>query len=555
MRKFAVILLLSITSILTSCGQSSLNDVSGFVPNKGISTPIHKENVGNITFTSSNTPLEEYEESDFLSSFEINESSDLRFTAFLGNSLTNYLHQLDTTLTVDELVKKGNYQFSFYVDGKLLYKENLNLKAGILSEKNENTILDKPLLSSTNVHSWGRFLWMRFYYRNGGEDALDNGTHLFKIEIRPYLKNNGLIVGDLIAQGEIHLKIGAPKVREKQLAIQPIQPNSGWEVSDARYDKEKIRELNEKIAQKRFKNITSIVVIKEGKLLIEEYFNGANRNTLHDTRSVGKSFASTLTGIAIADGHLKNTNQTLNEFYDLTRFANYSSKKDSVTIHSLLTMSSGFDGSDNNYDSPGNEEKMYPTNNWVKFALNLSMDNTKEIGKNWDYFTAGVVVLGDIIDKSVPGGLEKYAEKKLFMPLGISNYKWEYTPQDVANTAGGLEMNSLDFAKYGQLYANDGIWNGKQVLPSDWVRKTMTNYFVDSPDQTAYGLLFWNQKYSVYDKTYEAFLCSGNGGNKIIVLNDLPLVIVVTATAYGQFYMHSQVDKMIQKYILPAVLE
>ena len=83
----------------------------------------------------------------------------------------------------------------------------------------------------------------------------------------------------------------------------------------------------------------------------------------------------------------------------------------------------------------------------------------------------------------------------------------------------------------------------------------MTNYFVDSPDQTAYGLLFWNQKYSVYDKTYEAFLCSGNGGNKIIVLNDLPLVIVVTATAYGQFYMHSQVDKMIQKYILPAVLE
>ncbi|MEM6631591.1 MAG: serine hydrolase [Bacteroidota bacterium] len=501
-------------------------------------------------------PLEACDTSDFLTSFEIRENSDLNFTAFLSNSLTNYLHLLDTSLTADELVIRGNYQFSFYIDGKLLYTENLNTGAGLPRQKNEDTILRKPLLSSTNADSWGRFLWMRFFHRNGGEAALETGTHVLKIEIRPYLENKELIVGDLIAQGEIRLKMAEPEeVNEEQIAIQPIQPNSGWELSTASYDEEKIRALNEKIAQNRFKHITSVVVIKEGKLLLEEYFNGTNRNTLHDTRSVGKSFASSVAGIALEEGHLQGTDQRLNEFYDLTQFANYSPKKDRVTLKSLLTMSSGFEGNDDNYDSPGNEEKMYPTDDWVKFALDLSMDKTKEIGKKWEYFTAGVVVLGDILDKSVPEGLEKYADEKLFSPLGISRYQWKYTPQNVASTAGGLQMNSLDFAKYGQLYKNKGLWNGRQVLPVDWVEKTFTNYFSKTPTQTPYGFLFWNHTYTINGERYEAFQCRGNGGNKVIVFTDQPFVIVITATAYGQPYGHPQVEKMMQDFILPAILE
>lgn len=556
MRNLTIILLLSIASVSTSCAQNSSNQMSDIVQNEGVTVPIHKANIGKITFASKVIPLKDNTESDFLSSFEIKENSELYIKAFLGNSLTNYLHQLDTTLTAEQLVKKGNYQFSFYVDGDLLYTENLNPGAGGPRGKNKNTTLHMPLLSEINTDFWSRFLWMRFYYGNGGETALETGTHLLKIEIRPYLENDGLLVGDIIAQGEINLKMAEPeKAPEEQIAIQPIQPNSGWELSKDSYDREMIRGLNEKIAQNRFKSITSIVVIKDGKLLIEEYFNGADRNTLHNTRSVGKSFASTITGIAIEEDYLKGTDQTLNEFYDLSQFSNYSSKKDEVTIKSLLTMSSGFDGSDSNYDSPGHEDKMQRTNNWVKFALDLSMDNTRAVGEKWDYFTAGTLLLGDIIDKSVPGGLEKYADKKLFGPLGISNYEWFHTPQNVPYTGGGLEMNALDFAKYGQLYKNNGIWNGKQILSSEWVEKSFTNHFAATPDQTPYGFLFWNQGFSVNNKSYEAFLSNGNGGNKIVMFNDQPLVIIVTATAYGQPYGHSQVEKMIEDYILPAVLE
>jgi CubicO group peptidase (beta-lactamase class C family) len=81
-------------------------------------------------------------------------------------------------------------------------------------------------------------------------------------------------------------------------------------------------------------------VIKNEKLLLEEYFNGYGRDSLNDTRSVGKSFSSALMGIAIKDGYIKNENQTLKDFYDLKQFKNYSPKKDSVTLKSLLTMSS-----------------------------------------------------------------------------------------------------------------------------------------------------------------------------------------------------------------------
>ena len=103
---------------------------------------------------------------------------------------------------------------------------------------------------------------------------------------------------------------------------------------------------------------------------------------------------------------------------------------------------------------------MYPTDNWVKFALDLPMTANK-IGENWNYFTSGVVVAGDILDKSVPKGLENYADKKLFKPLGITNYKWQFTPQQKPSLAGGLRMKALDFAKFGQLYKNNGTWSGK----------------------------------------------------------------------------------------------
>lgn len=530
----------------------SFSQNSNIVEPEKIENSVQKNHLNEIMFLDKAISLENTKETDFLNSMTFQEDKDLDIRVFLNNSLINYLYQLDPSLTADELLKKGNYQFTFYVDGKIIYVENLNSGAGTTESKTLKTAFRIPLISSKNEDSWGKFLWSRFYLTNSGIDALDEGKHILKIEIRPYLKTPTVKTGNIIAQGEINLIIPKKNISEQQIVVQKIKPNSGWKVSDEKFSQEKIRALNQKIAENRFRDITSIVVIKNGKLLLEEYFNKYNRDSLNDMRSVGKSFASALMGVAVKDGYLKSDNQKISEFYDLKTFKNYSSKKDNVTIKSLLTMSSGFEGNDQDEESPGNEENMYPTDNWIKFTLDLPMTENK-IGETWNYFTAGAVLTGDILDQSVPKGLENYADKKLFQPLQIKTYKWQYTPQNKISLAGGLRMKALDLAKFGQLYKNNGIWNGKTILDKDWIKKSFANYFSDTPDFEGYGYLFWRKVYTIGDKSFETYQSSGNGGNKIIMFTELPIVMVITAKAYNQPYSHSQVDKMVQEYLLPAV--
>jgi len=117
-------------------------------------------------------------------------------------------------------------------------------------------------------------------------------------------------------------------------------------------------------------------------------------------------------------------------------------------------------------------------------------------------------------------------------------------------------MSALDFAKYGQLYKNGGRWNGKQIVPRSWVEKTLSKRVRRGPgDDEFYGSLFWYGLLRSGGKQHELFMATGNGGNKIYVFKDQPLVVVITATAYGTSYMHAQATAMMERYILPAVLK
>ena len=294
----------------------------------------------------------------------------------MDNSLTNYLHRLAPEMTAEDYQKR---QLSIFVFCRWcfdLQAKSSRRRGTARSQKHKNRP-SRALLSSTNEIRGKIYVEPIFVRRRR---TAYSGNALAQIELRPYIKTSALKVGDLIAQGELQVTVIKPKTDEKLSEIHPSDPTA-LENSKDTYDTEKIRKLNQKIAENFYKDVTSIVVIKNGELLIEEYFNGADRDSLHNTRSVGKSFASAMMGIAINDGYIKSENQTLKDFYNLTKFANYSTKKDSVTIKSLLTMSSGFDGNDDEENSPGNEEKMYPTNDWIKFALDLPMDDNKEVGK------------------------------------------------------------------------------------------------------------------------------------------------------------------------------
>lgn len=525
------------------------------VPTQGITSPLHQANVGTIRFTDKYVPAADLIEADFLGTYELTNRSNLFMTAFMGNSLTNYLHQLVPDLSADILMKTGGYQFSFFVDDRLIYQSNLHPGAPFPHIKNAETVISKPLINNQNEGAWwSQSAWNRFM-NNGGDSALTEGPHVFHLAIRPYLNRPELIVGEPIATGQLNLLVKRqPVIDLSTIRLNVPRPYPGLAVSADRFDTSRVKVLKGNIEAAVFRHITSVVVLKNGKLLIEEYFNGATRDSLHDVRSVGKSFASTLTGIALREGHLKSETQPLSDFYDLKIVANPSTEKAKTTLRELLTMSSAFDGNDDDSDSPGNEENMYPKPNWVKFILDLPTAPTKYNG-SWHYFTAGVVLLGDILNKMVPGGLDRYADQKLVGPLGIRRYQWQHTPQKTVSMAGGIRMSALDFAKYGQLYKNGGRWNGKQLVPADWTRKTFTHHTaIPGRQNEYYGYLFWNKTYRVNGKDYETYYATGNGGNKIFVFKDQPWVIVITATAYGTAYAHPQVDRMMEQYILPALL-
>jgi len=454
--------------------------------------------------------------------------SDLSITVTLQQPLIAYLKALAPNQ--DSLAKKGNYQFSFYVDNHLVY--HTELWPGF-PDPNEQQ-WTKPLIDYNHEGAyWSQFAWYRFM-NNGGDSALTDGPHTLKIVLRPYVKAPDLRIGEIIAEGQFPLYVKR-KVKAVPLPLAKVQPYKDLPVSHEKFDTNRIKQLKGEIEAGVFRHITSIVAIKNNKILFEEYFNGNARDSLHDVRSVGKTFAAALTGLAIRDGYLKSENQTLGAFYPLT------GEKSKITLRELLTMSAPFDGDDSDNNSPGNEENMYPTDNWVQFTLGLPVDTIKYHGQ-WHYFTAGVMLLGSTLDKIIPGGLEKYADKTLFAPLHITRYKWQYTPQHAPNTAGGIRMNSLDFAKFGLCYAN------KQLIPAEWVEKSLSHQLpVTGRENEYYGYLLWNKKYG----QHETYYCSGNGGNKIFIFKDL--VIVVTATAYNMPYAHGQVDKMMEQYILPAI--
>jgi len=553
MRKFRKSYLLVIGLLL--CMACSEPDPPLALNHGKIHNDFHQRKIGQILFLQPYIASDEFKEEDILKSAFLSENKHLFMRVYLENTQTHYLQELAPNLTPNQLCKKGNWQVTFYLDGEQVYQENINPGAGGCSYRNEQTIVGVPLVNGEEMEHWGEFLWLKMLKRGKGEHILATGSHNMKVEIRPYIKLTEVKVGSVVASGTIILNKDIVEVSPETFAYQPIQPIEDWPISEANFNKEKIVALNKKIAQRAFKNITSIVVIKDGELLLEEYFNQADRNTLHDTRSVGKSFTSTLTGIAIKDEYLKNEQITLGQIFDLKKYSNYDQRKSTVQLKDLLTMSSILAASDNDMKSAGQEEKMYPTENWMEFGLGLPIDEEKVEQKRFDYNSVSSVIVGGTIHELAPNGLETYLLDKVFQPLNIKKYRFQYTPQKVLNTAGSIQLNSLDLAKYGQLYLNEGEWNNQQIISKDWVAKSLSPIVpTGQPDSDGYGYFFWHKTYEVNGKMYPCAYASGNGGNRIIIFENLPIVMVITATAYGKPYGHFQADEMVGDYLLPAVL-
>jgi CubicO group peptidase (beta-lactamase class C family) len=328
---------------------------------------------------------------------------------------------------------------------------------------------------------------------------------------------------------------------------------AGAEAPDGRLGK-----LEEAVAKGEFPGLGSVLVAQHGELVYEKYFAG-DETTLRNTRSATKTIVSMLVGIAIGEGSIPGVEaRVLSYFPDKTPVANPDPRKGAITIADLLTMSSLLECDDWNDFSRGHEERMYLIEDWLGFALDLPIKGfppwaTKpedsDYGRAFSYCTAGVFTLGQVVARATGVAVDEYARGRLFAPLGVGEARWAFSPLGQAQTGGGLELTSRDLLALGQLYLDDGRRGEAQIVPAAWVAES-TRPHARIDDDTEYGYLWWLRQFTEDDST-RAFLMSGNGGNKVVVLPALDQVIVITSTNYGTRGMHELTDRLLVDYLLP----
>jgi CubicO group peptidase (beta-lactamase class C family) len=306
-----------------------------------------------------------------------------------------------------------------------------------------------------------------------------------------------------------------------------------------------------------FPKTNAVLIVSDGQLVYERYFNNGGPDVLNNTRSATKSVTSLVIGVAIDQGAITSAkDRAFGYLRDLAPFANDTPDKDAITIEDLLTMSSALDCNDDVEASPGNEDKMHPQPNWTRWAVDLPTArgyrrDAAGFGP-WRYCTTGAFLLGQVVERATRVRVDRYIDAKIFGPLGITRRAWSYSPSGEAMTGGGIELTARDLAKLAWMVEDGGRWRGRQVVPAAWVDAALTQRRTAYPG-VGYGYFFWRRTFDTRCGPADGWYMAGNGGNAIVILRDLRAAVVVARTNYGAKGMHDQTKALLETYVLPAL--
>ncbi|MHA1907461.1 MAG: serine hydrolase domain-containing protein [Candidatus Thorarchaeota archaeon] len=294
-------------------------------------------------------------------------------------------------------------------------------------------------------------------------------------------------------------------------------------------------------------NIHSVLIIKDGYLVWEEYpENTYNPTRKHMLQSCTKSFTSTLIGIALHEGFIDNVSQRMIDFFPGRTIENLDSRKESITLYHMLTMSEGMYWTELDYpytDDRNTLKQMWDTTDPIQHILDQPM--VRDPGEEWHYNSGMSVLLGAVLEYATGQDVESFAEEYLFGPLEIEDYTWWSMPlSNVLHTDGGLYLNSRDMARLGYLMLNNGTWNGTEIVSSDWVYNA-THSDVRVSTQVTYGYQWW------IFPDFGFYAATGHYEQKIYVAQEEDLVVVFTANIADED--PHPTDLFMISYILPAL--
>ncbi len=286
----------------------------------------------------------------------------------------------------------------------------------------------------------------------------------------------------------------------------------------------------------------AFIVIQDDAILYEQYFNGANRDSIVTSFSTAKSFTSTLIGIAISEGYIHSVDDPITDY--LPELAERDPAFKNITIRDLLMMSSGIKYSEFPFVN-GDDAKTY----YYPDLRQLALEQTSIIGEpgaSFHYNNYHPLLLGMILERATGVPVADYLSEKIWQPMGAEfSGSWSLDERGFEKMESGINGRAIDFAKFGRLFLHNGNWNGVQVVPAEWVAEATqpdtsvdyANYYYDdfifADGKGYYKYMWWGIQ---RDEQNTDFMALGNHGQFIYISPQKNLIILRFGESYGDVH-------------------
>ena len=334
-----------------------------------------------------------------------------------------------------------------------------------------------------------------------------------------------------------------------------------WAVAEAEsvgLDAGLIDALVEQLEAGSFRNLHSLLVVKGGRLVVEEYSGDLGADDLHYTASVTKSVATLLLGMAMQRGLLPGLDDGVLDMPLSELLPEYSQAlsqnpgKAGMTLRHVLSMTGGLEWDEDSfpYDDPRNDwARVRDADDPLDVIFQQPM--ASEPGTHFVYSGGMSTIVGYLLERATDGQPRSFAEQELFEPLGITEYRWWDLEGGLLDAPGGLHLRPRDMAKIGQLMLHGGLWDGKRIVSDEWVTETSRRH-VENPGSPDYALQWWCGDFNYRGRSTYLYMASGHGGQKIFVVPDFDMVIVLTHQVFDNPFGELNNLSILSRYLLPA---
>lgn len=321
------------------------------------------------------------------------------------------------------------------------------------------------------------------------------------------------------------------------------------EPEDLGFNAEEFRKVDSRAAL--MGRLHSLLIIKNDTLVFENYYNNFSEGQPSNLKSSSKSILNLLIGIAIEEGHIESIDETLYDYVPQIFNDQMDERKKEITIEHLMTMTSGLESTSlDNYSGWTNSD------DWLRYALELPMEANP--GEWYAYSTGDTHLLSAILTEATGMSSLEFAQQYLYEPMEIEVTRWDEDPQGYNEGGNNVYVKPYDLAKIGIMVSNGGVYNDQRIVSEDWIEESIA--FQVEPQGISrpfeiegYGYLWWLVKANQYS-TYSAI---GHGGQYMMTIPELDLIVVLTSLSQGTTPgdHFTDIASLVEDYILASLEE